>query len=163
MKCMKMPSNRRISRYIISSILLLGGWCVALGQDTTTVAKPKGFVADKIIGKIDNYIILRSELEGAFQNYLANGGQNTEEAKCGIFSQLVINKLLVAKAEIDSVLITDLEVDNNTDQRMNMIMQQSGNSTEQLEIAYGKPLEQIKLDLREQIREQMLGGEMQRK
>jgi len=44
-----------------------------------------------------------------------------------------------------------------------MIMQQSGNSPEQLETAYGKPLEQIKLDLREQIREQMLGGEMQRK
>ncbi len=160
---MKMPSNRRISRFLISSILLLGGWTIANGQESSPDAKPKGFIADKIIGKIDNYIILRSELEGAFQNYLANGGQNTEEAKCGIFSQLVINKLLVAKAEIDSVLITDLEVDNNTDQRMNMIMQQSGNSPEQLEAAYGKTLEQIKLDLREQIREQMLGGEMQRK
>ncbi len=160
---MKMLLNRRISRFLISSILLLGVWFVAAGQDTTAVSKPKGFVADKIIGKIDNYIILRSELEGAFQNYLANGGQNNEEAKCGIFSQLVISKLLVAKAEIDSVLITDLEVDNNTDQRMNMIMQQSGNSPETLEAAYGKTLEQIKLDLREQIREQMLGSEMQRK
>jgi peptidyl-prolyl cis-trans isomerase SurA len=160
---MKMPLNRRISRFLISSILLLGGWGAAIAQDSASVAKPKGFVADKIIAKIDNYIILRSELEGAFQNYLANGGQNTEEAKCGIFSQLVINKLLVAKAEIDSVLITDLEVDNNTDQRMNMIMQQSGNQPEQLEAAYGKTLEQIKMDLREQIREQMLGGEMQRK
>src|ERR1043165_6519590 len=163
MKCMKMRLNRRISRFLISSILLLGGWVVVAAQDTASVAKPKGFVADKIIGKIDNYIILRSELEGAFQNYLANGGQNSDEARCGIFSQLVINKLLVAKAEIDSVLITDLEVDNNTDQRMNMIMQQSGNSPEQLEQAYGKTLEQIKLDLREQIREQMLGAEMQRK
>src|SRR3954470_17959077 len=102
MKCMKMPSNRRISRFLISSVLLLGVWGVAIAQekDTTSAGKPKGFVADKIIGKIDNYIILRSELEGAYQNYLANGGQNTEEAKCGLFSQLVINKLLVAKAEI---------------------------------------------------------------
>src|SRR3954470_12299729 len=138
MKCMKMPSNRRISRFLISSVLLLGVWCVAIGQDkdTTSAAKPKGFVADKIIGKIDNYIILRSELEGAFQNYLANGGQNTEETKCQLFSQMVINKLLVAKAEIDSLIITDLEVDNNTNQRMNMIMQQSGNSPEQLEKVY---------------------------
>ncbi|HWA35034.1 MAG TPA: hypothetical protein VG737_12925, partial [Cyclobacteriaceae bacterium] len=133
-----MPLNRRISRFLIGSILLLGVWSMAIAQDSAAVVKPKGFVADKIIAKIDNYIILRSELEGAFQNYLANGGQNNEEAKCGIFSQLVINKLLVAKAEIDSVLITDLEVDNNTDQRMNMIMQQSGNSPEQLEAAYGK-------------------------
>jgi peptidyl-prolyl cis-trans isomerase SurA len=159
-----MRLNRRISRFLINSLLLLGGWYGAAGQeDKAATQEPKGFVADKIIAKIDNYIILRSELEGAFQNYLANGGPNTQEAKCQLFSQMVINKLLVAKAEIDSVLITDLEVDNNTDQRMNMIMQQSGNSPEQLETAYGKPLEQIKLDLREQIREQMLGGEMQRK
>jgi peptidyl-prolyl cis-trans isomerase SurA len=159
-----MRLNRRISRFLINSLLLLGGWYGAAGQeDKPATQEPKGFVADKIIAKIDNYIILRSELEGAFQNYLANGGPNTQEAKCQLFSQMVINKLLVAKAEIDSVLITDLEVDNNTDQRMNMIMQQSGNSPEQLETAYGKPLEQIKLDLREQIREQMLGGEMQRK
>jgi peptidyl-prolyl cis-trans isomerase SurA len=161
---MKMLLNRRISRFLISSILLLGGWGVALSQDEKTAPQEtKGFVADKIIAKIDNYIILRSELEGAFQNYLANGGQNTEETKCQLFSQMVINKLLVAKAEIDSLIITDLEVDNNTNQRMNMIMQQSGNSPEQLEKVYGKPLEQIKLELREQIREQMLGSEMQRK
>ena len=129
---MKMQSNRRILRFIISSLLLTGIWQSSWSQEA------KGFVADKIIAKVDNYIVLRSELEGAYQNYLANGGSASEEAKCGLFGQLVINKLLVAKAEIDSVLVTDLEVDNNTDQRMNMILQNSGNSPEQLERTYGK-------------------------
>ncbi|MEJ0055017.1 MAG: peptidylprolyl isomerase [Bacteroidota bacterium] len=123
----------------------------------------KGFVADKIIGKVDNYIILRSELEGAYQNYLANGGPSSEEARCGLFNQLVVHKLLVAKAEIDSVIVTDLEVDNNTQQRMNMILQNSGNSPEQLERTYGKTLDQIQLELRDQIREQMLANAMQSK
>ena len=135
----------------------MGVWSMGHAQET------KGFVADKIIAKVDNYIVLRSELEGTYQNYLANGGAASEEAKCGLFSQLVINKLLVAKAEIDSIIVTDLEVDNNTDQRMNMILQNSGNSPEQLERTYGKSLEQIKLELRDQIREQMLGNEMQKK
>ncbi len=134
----------------------MGVW-PSYGQET------KGFVADKIIAKVDNYIVLRSELEGAYQNYLSNGGTASEESKCGLFSQMVINKLLVAKAEIDSVIVTDLEVGNNTDQRMNMILQNSGNSPEQLERTYGKSLDQIKLELRDQIREQMLGSEMQRK
>lgn len=125
--------------------------------------EPSGFVADKIIAKIDNYIILKSELDGAYQNYLSGGGRASTESKCGIFNQMIINKLLVAKAEIDSILVTDLEVDNNTDQRMNMIMQQSGNSPEQLERQYGKTLEQIKLEIRDQIREQMLAGQMQQK
>ncbi len=152
---MKTQSNRRILRFLIGSLLLLGVWQSSFSQET------KGFVADKIIGKIDNYIILRSELEGAYQNYLANGGPASEEAKCGLFNQLVVQKLLVAKAEIDSVLVTDLEVDNNAQQRMAMILQNSGNSPEQLERVYGKTMEQIQLELHDQIREQMLGNQMQ--
>ena len=154
---MKMRSNKRILRFFTISLLLLGGFHGVTAQET------KGFIADKIIAKVDNYILLNSEFEGAFQNYLSNGGRSTKESRCGIFSQLVVNKLLVAKAEIDSVIVTDLEVDNNTDQRMNMIMQNSGNSPEQLERTYGKTLEQIKLELRDQIREQMLGNAMQKK
>ena len=154
---MKTLSNKRILRFLISSLLLIGVWSSCPAQET------KGFIADKIIAKVDNYIVLRSELEGSYQNYLINGGTASEEAKCGLFSQLVINKLLVAKAEIDSIIVTDLEVDNNTDQRMNMILQNSGNSPEQLERTYGKSLDQIKLELRDQIREQLLGNEMQRK
>ncbi|MBL7848615.1 MAG: peptidylprolyl isomerase [Cyclobacteriaceae bacterium] len=154
---MKMQSNRRILRFLIVSVLLLAGVRLSLAQES------KGFVVDKIIAKVDNYILLNSEFDGAYQNYLSNGGRPSEQARCGIFSQLVINKLLVAKAEIDSVVVTDLEVDNNTDQRMNMILQNSGNSPEQLERTYGKTLEQIKLELRDQIREQMLGNAMQRK
>lgn len=123
----------------------------------------QGFVVDKIVAKVDNYILLNSEFDGAYQNYLSNGGRPSEQSRCGIFSQMVINKLLVAKAEIDSVVVTDMEVDANTDQRMNMILQNSGNSGEELERTYGKTLEQIKLELRDQIREQMLANAMQRK
>jgi peptidyl-prolyl cis-trans isomerase SurA len=43
---------------------------------------------------------------------------------------------------------------------MQMILQSSGNSPEELERVYGKTLEQIKLELRDQIREQLLAREM---
>lgn len=155
---MKMQSSRRILKYLTVSLALSLGVLITRAQEA-----PRGFVVDKIVAKVDNYILLNSEVEGAYQNYLANGGRPSEQSRCGIFSQLVINKLLVAKAEIDSVIVTDLEVDNNTDQRMNMILQNSGNSPEQLERIYGKTLEQIKLELREQIREQLMGNAMQRK
>jgi peptidyl-prolyl cis-trans isomerase SurA len=80
----------------------------------------------------------------------------SEEARCELFNRLILNKLMVAKAEIDSVVVTDVEVDGNTEQRMAMILQGSGNSPEALERAYGKSMEQIKLELREQIREQLI-------
>ena len=152
---MKMPQNVKISRFLAISVLSAITFfsVVASAQDT-------GLVVDKIIGKVDNYIVLKSELEMAYQAYLAEGNPATEDARCELFNRLILNKLMVAKAEIDSVLVTDLEVDNNTEQRMQMILQSSGNSPEQLERAYGKTLEQIKLELRDQIREQLLSREM---
>lgn len=85
------------------------------------------------------------------------------QAKCNLLNRLVMNKLMVAKAEIDSILVTDIEVDQNTTQRMNMILQNYGNSPEELERQYGKTMEQIKIELRDQIREQLLANEMSKK
>jgi peptidyl-prolyl cis-trans isomerase SurA len=136
---------------LLGSILFFGA--PATAQDT-------GFVVDKIIAKVDNYIVLKSELELAYQAYLSEGNPASEDARCELFNRLILNKLMVAKAEIDSVLVTDVEVDGNTEQRMAMILQNSGNSPEQLERAYGKSLDQIKLELREQIREQLIAREM---
>ncbi|HNV29002.1 MAG TPA: peptidylprolyl isomerase [Cyclobacteriaceae bacterium] len=123
-------------------------------------AQDTGFVVDKIIAKVDNYIVLKSELEIGYQAYLSEGNPASEEARCELFNRLILNKLMVAKAEIDSVVVLDLEVDNNTEQRMAMILQSSGNSPEQLERVYGKSMEQIKLELRDQIREQLIAREM---
>jgi peptidyl-prolyl cis-trans isomerase SurA len=153
--CMKMLQNVKISRFLAISFLS------SLGLISSVVsAQDTGLVVDKIIGKVDNYIVLKSELEMAYQSYLAEGNPATEDARCELFNRLIMNKLMVAKAEIDSVVVTDLEVDNNTDQRMQMILQSSGNSPEQLERQYGKTMEQIKLELRDQIREQLLAREM---
>jgi len=153
--CMKMPLKEKILRFLTSSLLagLLFVVLPAGAQDT-------GFVVDKIIAKVDNYIVLKSELEIGYQAYLADGNPASEEARCELFNRLILNKLMVAKAEIDSVVVLDLEVDNNTEQRMAMILQSSGNSPEQLERVYGKSMEQIKLELRDQIREQLIAREM---
>lgn len=145
-------------RYTISAALLLAV-TGAFAQEASE--KPAGPVVDKIIVKVDNYIVLKSDLENAYLGYLSQGNQASEETKCGILNSLIINKLMVAKAEIDSVVVTDSEVDMNTEQRMQAIMQQSGNSPEQLEAAYGKTLSQIQEELRDQIREQLLAREMQ--
>ena len=121
----------------------------------------KGFVVDKIISKVDNYIVLKSELEGAYQNYLADGNPPAEEAKCDLLGRLIVNKMLVAKAEIDSVEVSDAQVDQNTSQRMNYILQSSNSSPDQLEQIYGKTMDEIRMELRDQIREQLLAQQMQ--
>jgi len=153
--CMKMLQNVKISRFLAISVLSALAFISGIAS-----AQEKALMVDKIIGRVDNYIVLKSELEMAYQSYLAEGNPASEEARCELLNRLILNKLMVAKAEIDSVYVTDIEVDQNTDQRMQMILQSSGNSPEQLERTYGKTLEQIKLELRDQIREQLVSREM---
>ena len=155
--CTKMLRNEKNLRFLKSNVvrtgkdfsvlivfLLTSFWGFA--QEST------GFVVDKIIVKVDNYVVLKSDLETAYQNYLTNGNPPSTEAKCSMLNSIIFNKLMVAKAEIDSVYVTDIEVDQNTEQRMSVIMQNSGNSPEQLEKAYGKSLDEIKLELRDQVK-----------
>ncbi len=121
------------------------------------------FVVDEIIAKVDNYIILKSDLERAYQDYISNGGTPGQQAKCQYLAVLIRNKLMMAKAEIDSVVVPDADVDSNTKRRMDAIMAQAGSNPEELELKFGKTLEQIQLELRDQIREQMVVSKMEEK
>jgi peptidyl-prolyl cis-trans isomerase SurA len=122
----------------------------------------EGFVVDKIISKVDNYIVLKSELDKAYLDYIGEGGQGGDQARCQFLALLIRNKLMMAKAEIDSIVVSDDEVDANTDRRMQAILAQYGGSEEELENKFGKTFEQFKLEWRDQIREQMVVSEMER-
>jgi peptidyl-prolyl cis-trans isomerase SurA len=150
-----MINDMKNSKQFFLIIILWLTATIARGQENT------GFVIDEIIAKVDNYIILKSDLERIYQDHLSNGGSASQEAKCQYMSMLVRNKLMLAKAEIDSVMVLDAEVDANTQQRMEMILAQSGGSQDELEKIYQKTLEQIKLELRDRIREQMIVGKME--
>ena len=153
--------NKSIERMIARLTCLTVALCwsiVAFGQNE---GEENGFVVDKIIAKVDNYIVIKSELERAYQDYLTNGGSQSQEAKCQYLAMLVRNKLMLAKAEIDSVVVLDAEVDINTQNRMDMILAQSGRTVDELETLYGKTMEQVRLELREQIREQMIVSKME--
>ena len=109
-----------------------------------TAQDNNAFVVDEIIAKVDNYIVLKSELDRAYQDYLTNGGSPSQETRCQYLALLIRNKLMMAKAEIDSVVVEDNEVDANTQRRMDMIMAQSGRTPDELETLYGKPMKQSK-------------------
>lgn len=147
----------------VKKFLMILGWLGVLSISTLRAQDPEstGFTVDEIIAKVDNYIVLKSELERAYQDYLTNGGSQSQQVRCQYMALLVRNKLMMAKAEIDSVIVLDIEVDNNTQNRMDMILSQSGRSPDELEELYGKTLEQIRTELRDQIREQMTVSKME--
>ena len=89
-----------------------------------------GVVVDEIIGRIDDYIVLRSELESTYLEILSRGERISGNTKCAVLKDLVTNKLLVAKAEIDSVIVEDNQVDQELNSRMALIINQIGSEEE---------------------------------
>lgn len=129
----------------------------AYGQETP----PTGQVVDKIVAKVDNNIVLESEVQKAYVEAIAQSQQGMEAPnRCSIFESLLINKLMVAKAEIDSVVVTDAEVLVQTNNRFNMVMQQFGGDENMLAEIYGKTADQLKAEIEDVIREQLIVQKM---
>jgi peptidyl-prolyl cis-trans isomerase SurA len=117
---------------------------------------------DGIIAKVDNYILLKSEFDVAYLQSLAMGMQTSEDLKCKVFENLLISKLMLAKAEIDSVLVEDRLVEDQLNRRMEFFINQIG-SEKKLEEFYNKSIDQLKNDLRRQVKEQMIVQKMEEK
>ena len=117
-------------------------------------------VIDKIIAKVDDYIILKSELERSYLQAQASGDYKI--TRCGVLEGLILNKLMVAKAEIDSVMVEEDMIDRDLDMRMQGVIAQAGGDTKKLEKAFGKSMEEIKEEIREQVKEQLVVQKMQK-
>ena len=86
-------------------------------------------VIDKIVAKVDNYVALKSELDLAYLD-LQSRGQFGSVSKCDVLRNLVQNKLMLAKAEIDSITVTEAEVSRELERRMQYMIAQLGGEEE---------------------------------
>ncbi|WP_162427647.1 peptidylprolyl isomerase [Pontibacter pudoricolor] len=126
-----------------------------------TAQAPVQRQVDGIIAKIDNQIVLRSELEFSYLQYLAQAKlQPNEELKCEIFKSLVQDKLLLARAAIDSVTVEESQVTGELNRRIDYLSSQVG-GVERLEQYYNKSIRQLKEELRKTIQDQLVMQKMQ--
>ena len=121
--------------------------------------EPQGVILDEIIARVDDYIILRSELESTYLEILSRGERISGNTKCAVLKDLVTNKLLAAKAEIDSIIVEDVQVDQELNSRMGLIINQIG-SEEEIERYYNKTIAEFKKELFDDIKEQLVVRKM---
>jgi len=118
-------------------------------------------VVDKIIAVVGkNRIILQSELETAAAQTRQPGMEVTQDAKCNLLQQMILQKMLVEQAERDSLLVSDEEVEAALDNRVRSFIAQFG-SKEKLEEVAGKTVFQLKEDNRDVIKESMMAEKVQ--
>ncbi|MCD4772174.1 MAG: peptidylprolyl isomerase [Bacteroidales bacterium] len=114
-------------------------------------------VIDQVIAIVGKNIILQSDIETQYFQYRMQGSIEGSETtvKCKILENLLFEKLLLNQAEIDSVEITGEDVEQNMDRKFRYYIAQFG-SQEKLEEFYKKSVIEIKEEMRDLVRDQML-------
>jgi peptidyl-prolyl cis-trans isomerase SurA len=136
----------------------------AQNEVKTEPSPTTGQVLDKIVAKVNNYILLESEIQKSYLEAIAQSQQDIQPpTRCEVFESLLISKMMVAKADIDSVLVTDAEVMFQADQRFSMVMQQFGGDEKMLAEVYGKTADQLKTEIHDMLKEQLVVSKMQSK
>jgi peptidyl-prolyl cis-trans isomerase SurA len=125
-------------------------------------AQVKRVVADKIIGKVGDRIILKSDIMNSMADIQRQGGQLPENAECVIFESELIKKALVLQAEKDSIQIDDEEIESQIDNQIRGFMQMYG-TAQALEEISGRTIYQLKDDFKVPFKERELANRMRGK
>jgi peptidyl-prolyl cis-trans isomerase SurA len=117
---------------------------------------------DKIAGVVGSGIILQSDIEMQYAQYLAQGGSPNPGIKCQVMQNLLTQKILAQQAVIDSVTVKEDEVDSEIDRKMRSMLQRAGGQ-DRLEQFLGRSVIQYKDEIRNEIRESMVADRMRGK
>lgn len=116
-------------------------------------------VVDKIAAQVGDNIILWSDVEKKLVQAHAGGSPTT--TYCEILEELMYQELLVNQAKLDSLVVTDDQVNAEMENRIRIIENKIG-SRQKMEEFYGKSITEIKDEFRGAIRERLLAEEMER-
>jgi peptidyl-prolyl cis-trans isomerase SurA len=120
-------------------------------------------IVDKVIAIVGEKMVLLSDVETQYQQYLMQGNiENAEQTKCNLLEEMLLQNLLLNQAEIDSIEVSPEEIESEIDRRLRFFIAQIG-SKEKLEEFYNKSIIEIKEEFRSSIRDQILVQKMQAK
>ena len=145
-----------VNKFILLTITL------ALFQSVTAGDIPKsGQLIDKVQVIVDDKTILHSDIENQI-NLMVKELDDDAQSRCYLVEQLVLNRLLTTQAVRDSIPLSDEEVEEELDRKINYYIGMLG-TRELFEEYYNKPIDVIKEDFRDDIRDQMLAQRMRSK
>lgn len=117
-------------------------------------------VVDKVVATVGSSIILQSEIEREYAQFLAQGNAVDDAYKCYLLQQLLTQKLLSQQAIIDSIDVSESEVDDNINARLRYMSSQAGGQ-DRLEEFLNRSLLQYKEEMRPSIYELLKANKMQ--
>jgi peptidyl-prolyl cis-trans isomerase SurA len=120
----------------------------------------KSNVIDGVVWVVGDEPILRSNVEKARIRAQYEGARIQGDPYCVIPEMLAINKLYLHQAKIDSISANQGQVEAQVNATINMYIREIG-SVEKVEEYFNQPLTEIKEELRRNMSDQMVIGQVQ--
>ncbi len=141
--------HKRFSLLIL--LLLLTGFASVRSQ----------VLVESIAAIVGDEVVLLSDVENMVYDMRRQGSRKpVEQIRCEVFEELLISKLFLDQARIDSIIVTDDMVESDLNVRINEAIRQVG-SEEALENYFRKSMVEIRRDIRKTLKEQQIAMEVQ--
>ncbi len=133
-----------------------------LAADSTATINPQS-VVDEVIWVVGDEPILKSDVEVMKLQGEAEGMKWDGDSECLIPEQIAVQKLFLHQAALDSIEVSESEINQGVDQQINywLSLPQIGGSKEKLEEYQHKTLTQIRQDMHDDYKDRQLVQKMQ--
>jgi len=111
-------------------------------------------VVDRVVAVVGNKPILESSVEN---QYAQSRMRNINTSKCQVYEQMLFQKLLVAQADLDSIEVSDKEIEAEIENRLQQFINQMG-GVDKMEENFNKSIGEIKADLRDVTEDELLAA-----
>jgi peptidyl-prolyl cis-trans isomerase SurA len=118
-------------------------------------------ILDKIVAKVGGEVIFHSDVEEQMAMMRERKGNPGKNEQCTILESLMAQSMLVHYAKIDSVEVTDAEVESEIDARMNQILAYMNNDRKLFQDVYGQTVSEMREQVKEDMQRKLLGDRMQ--
>lgn len=122
--------------------------------------KSQPVIIDRVVAIVGKNTVLQSEIETQLLQMQAQGAPLRANSRCQILEELLEQKLMINQAVIDSIEVSDSDVEMEMNSRLQYFIRQIG-SEQALEEYYNKSLLEIKEDLRDIVRDQLVTRDVQ--
>jgi peptidyl-prolyl cis-trans isomerase SurA len=147
--------NRILSLMLI--LVVSGFYSSAKAQ---IVNQNDSVILDRVVAVVGKFPILQSDIENQLKQYLSERiSLPPGNPRCFLLESLLVGKLLIIQAEIDSVMVTDEEAQRTVENKLQEFISMAG-SQENLESYFKKSLLEIKKDLFKPQKDMMIAEKM---
>lgn len=121
----------------------------------------QSYLLDKVVAKVGSEFVLLSDVEDQFAYARTQDPTIEEDSKCYILDNIIAQKVIIYHAKLDSVEVSDEEVESQLDFRFENILRQMNGDEEFFKEYYGATIAEMKERYRDDQKQQILADRMQ--